>query len=257
MTTQRTALTDDRREPWLRIGTREFRSRLIVGIEQYDSVPVVRDVLTVTDADIFITTVDPDNRRSSLLLSDLDDALDLDRFTWIGTTSFARSKDSALRTAEILRDSWGIDILKLDVRGHDNVPDNRATIEAAHVLREKGWSLLPFILPDIETAKALEEAGCSALRVMAAPVASGRGIIDPGPIQQIIDAVSIPVVVEGGLGTAHHVAQAMGMGAAATLVNTALVRAKDPMKMALAMKHATTAGRCAYESGPMEESFAG
>lgn len=256
MTIQRPASIDHRGEPWLRIGTREFRSRLIVGIEQYDSVSVVRDVLTVTDADIFITTVDPDNRRSSLLLSDLDAVLDLDRFTWIGTTSFARSKEGALRTADVLRDSWGIDILKLDVRGEDNMPDNRQTIEAAHELREKDWALLPFILPDLDTAMALQDAGCSALRVMAAPVASGRGIVDPQPIQEIIDALSIPVIVEGGLGTAHHVAQAMGMGAAATLVNTALVQAKDPMKMALAMRHATMAGRCSYESGPMPETIA-
>ncbi|NSC25514.1 thiamine biosynthesis protein ThiG [Streptomyces albus subsp. chlorinus] len=256
MTTHSSASTEILDEPWLRIGEHVFRSRLIVGIEQYDSVPVVRDVLTVTGADVFITTVDPDNRRSSLLLSDLDNALDLDRFVWIGTTSFSRSKDSALRTAEILRDSLGIGILKLDVRGEDNVPDNQQTVEAAHELRDKGWELLPFILPDLKTAMALEEAGCAALRVMAAPVGSGHGIIDPGPIQEIIDASSVPVVVEGGLGSAKHVALAMEMGAAATLVNTALVKAKDPMKMALAMRHATTAGRLAYESGPMPEKLA-
>ncbi|MBB5070153.1 thiazole synthase ThiGH ThiG subunit [Saccharopolyspora gloriosae] len=115
-------------EPWLEIGEHQFRSRLIVGIEQYDSVPVVRDVLTATGADVFITTVDPDNRRSSLLLSDLDDALPLENFSWIGTTSFSRSKDSAVKTAGILRDSLGIDVLKPDVRGEDNMPDNRMTI---------------------------------------------------------------------------------------------------------------------------------
>lgn len=256
MTTLRSVSSPNTDEPWLTIGEHAFRSRLIVGIEQYESVPVVRDVLTATGADVFITTVDPDNRRSSLLLSDLDNALDLDRFVWIGTTSFSRSKESALRTAEILRDSLGIGILKLDVRGHDNVPDNRQTIEAAEELRAGGWELMPFILPDLKTAIALEEAGCAALRVMASPVASGRGIVDPGPIQEIIDASNIPVIVEGGLGTAKHVALAMEMGAAATLVNTALVQAKDPMKMALAMRHASTAGRLAYESGPMPETIA-
>src|SRR3954471_4445802 len=157
-------------EPWLEIGDAKFRSRLIVGIEQYDSVTVVRDILEATGADVFITTVDPDNRRSSLLLSDLDAIMPLDRFVWIGTTSFSRSKQSALRTAEILRDSWGISILKLDVRGEDNVPDNRQTIEAAHALRNEGMELMPFILPDLETARELESAGCAALRVMAAPV---------------------------------------------------------------------------------------
>ena len=151
-------------EPWLKIGDAKFRSRLIVGIEQYDSVPVVRDILTVTGADVFITTVDPDSRRSSLLLADLDEVLPLDRFIWIGTTSFSRSKESALRTAHILRDSWGISILKLDVRGEDNTPDNRGTVEAAHQLRAEGMELMPFILPDLDTARQLEEAGCAALR---------------------------------------------------------------------------------------------
>lgn len=134
-------------DAWLTIGDAEFKSRLVVGIEQYDSVTDVKNVLEATGADVFITTVDPDSRRSSLLLSDLDAELSLDRFVWIGTTSFSRSKESALRTAKILYESLGINILKLDVRGHDNMPDNRQTVEAAAELREQGTHLLPFILP--------------------------------------------------------------------------------------------------------------
>jgi thiazole synthase len=244
-------------DPWLQIGDAQFRSRLIVGIEQYDSVDVVRDILTTTGADVFITTVDPDNRRSSLLLSDLDAVLPLDRFVWIGTTSFARSKESALRTAEILRDSMGINILKLDVRGEDNMPDNKQTIEAAYELRAQGWELMPFILPDVETACILAAAGCVAVRVMASPVASGQGILDQIAIREIIEQCNIPVIVEGGLGSAKHVALAMELGAAATLVNTALVRARDPLKMAAAMRQAATAGRLAYEAGPMAGDLVG
>ncbi|MCG8917331.1 HisA/HisF-related TIM barrel protein [Actinokineospora sp. PR83] len=241
-------------EPWLTIGGHSFRSRLIVGIEQYDSVDVVRDVLAATGADVFITTVDPDSRRSSLLLSDLDDAISLDEFIWVGTTSFSRSRESAVRTAHILRDTMGITILKLDVRGADNLPDNRGTVEAARQLRAEGMELLPFILPDLETARALQAEGCAALRVMASPVASGRGIDDLRAVKEIIDGVGIPVVVEGGLGTAKHVAVAMELGADATLINTALIRARDPLKMAVAMRHAVAAGRLAYESGPMAET---
>lgn len=239
--------------PWLEVGDAKFRSRLIVGIEQYDDVEVVRDVLETTGADVFITTVDPDSRRSSLLLSDLDQVLPLDRFIWIGTTSFSRSKDSALRTARILRDSLQIGILKLDVRGDDNMPDNRETIEAAYELRSEGMELMPFILPDLHAVRMLEDAGCAALRVMASPVASGRGIVDPTSVRSVIDATELPVIVEGGLGSAKHVALAMELGAAATLVNTALVKANDPLKMAAAMRQAAIAGRLAYESGPMPE----
>jgi thiazole synthase len=238
-------------EPWLEIGEARFRSRLIVGIEQYDSVSAVGDVLDATGADVFITTVDPDNRRASLLLSDLDTVMPLDNFIWIGTTSFSRSKQSALRTAQILRDCLDIHILKLDVRGEDNRPDNRQTVEAAYELRAQGLELMPFILPDLECARQLEDAGCAALRVMAAPVASGRGIVDPAAIRAVIEQCRIPVIVEGGLGSAKHVAVAMELGAAACLVNTALVQARDPIKMAIAMRHAATAGRLAYESGPM------
>ncbi|MEU7786436.1 MULTISPECIES: HisA/HisF-related TIM barrel protein [unclassified Amycolatopsis] len=240
-------------EPWLKIGAREFRSRILVGIEQYDSVPLVRDVLNAAGADVFITTVDPDNRRSSLLLMDLADELPLDDFTWIGTTSFARTKESALRSARILRDSLGIEILKLDVRGDDNTPDNAGTVEAARELRAEGMELLPFILPDLATARALEEAGCAALRVMASPVASGRGIANPAAIRELIEQIGIPVVVEGGIGSARHVAEAMELGASATLVNTALVRAESPLLMAAAMRQAALAGLLSYESGPMPE----
>lgn len=236
-------------EPWLKIGAREFRSRVIVGIEQYDSVPLVRDVLKAAGADVFITTVDPDNRRSSLLLMDLADELPLDDFTWVGTTSFARSRESALRSARILRESLGIEILKLDVRGEDNMPDNAGTVEAARELRAEGMELLPFILPDPATARALEEAGCAALRVMASPVASGRGIANPAAVREVIDQVRIPVVVEGGIGSARHVAEAMELGASATLVNTALVRAESPLLMAAAMRQAALAGLLSYESG--------
>lgn len=243
-------------EPWLVIAGRAFTSRIIVGIEQYDDVDMVRNVLAASGGDVFITTVDPDNRRSSLLLSDLDAALSLDDFVWIGTTSFARSKDAALRTARILRDTLGINILKLDVRGENNVPDNQSTYEAAIELKEQGMELMPFILPDPAMARKLEEAGCAALRVMAAPVASGAGIVRPEPIREIIEQSGIPIIVEGGLGCARHVTTAMELGAAATLVNTALVRADDPLKMASAMRHAALAGRLSYESGHMPEPAA-
>jgi thiazole synthase len=237
-------------EPWLTAGPYRFRSRILVGIEQYTSIPLIKQVLEASGADVFITTVDPDGGRSSLLLSDLADELPLDEYTWIGTTSFARSADSALRTVEILRRTCGIDVIKLDVRTPDNRPDNAQTVTVAERLRCDGLTVLPFILPDLAVAKHLEDIGCAAIRVMASPVASGRGIVDPRPLRQIIDRARVPIVIEGGLGTAHHASQAMELGAAAVLVNTALVKASDPGLMAAAMKHAVTAGRLAYQSKP-------
>lgn len=242
-----------RDEPWLVLGEERFHSRLLVGIEQYDSAPLVRRVLEASGSDVFITTMDPDNQRSSLLLTDLADELPMTEYRWIGTTSFARSAESALKTARMLRDQYGINIMKLDVRSGDNRPDNAATIRVAETLRNEGMELLPFILPDTRDAAELEKLGCAALRVMAAPVGSGRGIPEPEPIREIIEQTSLPVIVEGGLGTALHAMTAMTMGAAGVLVNTALVRAADPILLATAMKHAVRAGLLEFRAGPMEE----
>lgn len=235
------------REPWLVIGDREFRSRLILGIEQYVSAELVARVLDSGGADVFITTFDTTNTKPSLLLSDLDDAMDLDRFNWIGTTSFARSKDEAVRTARMLRKSFGIDIMKLDVRLSENLPHNGQTVAAARELIDDGFAVLPFILPDPETARTLEEIGCSAIRAMASPVASYHGIDDKSMIRKVIKAVDLPVIVEGGIGSPVHVVIAMQLGAAGVLVNTAVARASDPARMAASMRHAVLAGHAAVD----------
>jgi thiazole synthase len=238
-------------EPWLVLGEEKFRSRLLVGIEQYESPPVVRRVLEASGSDVFITTMNPDNDRSSLLLTDLADELPLSHYRWIGTTSFARSAESALKTARMLRDNYGINIMKLDVRTDGNRPDNAATIKVAETLRAEGMELLPFILPDTRDAAELERLGCAALRIMSAPVASGRGIPEPERLREVIDHTELPVIVEGGLGTAMHVMAAMELGAAGVLVNTALVRAEEPILLATAMKHAVQAGFLEFRAGPM------
>jgi thiazole synthase len=237
-------------EPWLVLDGQIFRSRLLVGIEHYESVSVVREVLEASGSDVFITTIDLDHDRSSLLLTDLVDELPLADFRWIGTTSFARSAESALKTARMLRECYGINIMKLDVRTADNRPDNPATIKVAETLRAEGMEVIPFIVPDTGDARALERLGCAALRVMAAPVASGLGILRPRQLREVIDRTELPVVVEGGLGTAEHVTMAMELGAAAVLVNTALVQATRPAVLAASMRHAVREGLLAFRSGP-------
>lgn len=229
-------------EPWLRIGARAFRSRLLLGVEQYTEPALVRDVLEGSGADVFITTYDLERTRSSLLLSDLDRELDLDRFTWIGTTSFAHSAADAVATARQLRAALGLDIIKLDVRDSTNMPDAEATVLAAKELLADGFSLLPFILPEAETARELAGMGCSALRLMAAPVASYRGIVDPEPLRACMAAVEVPTVVEGGLGSPADVTRAFELGADAVLVNTLVARAASPARMARAVRHAALAG---------------
>ena len=237
-------------EPWLEVAGQQLRSRLIVGIEHYDSAAVAGQVLSAAGADVIIVTTDTDNEQASLMLADLEEHLQLSEYVWVGTTSFARSRAAAIRTAHILRESLEISVLKLDVRGRNNVPDNEATVEAARELRSSGMELLPFIMPDIRIARELEDLGCAALRVVASPVGSGQGIINTQLLHEIIRTVKIPVIIEGGLGLAAHVAQALELGAAAALVNTAVAHAKDRVGMATAMRHAAIAGRLSFESNP-------
>ena len=235
-------------QPWLVAGGHEFRSRLILGIEQYTSPELVGAVLAAGHCDVFITTFDQSNTRTSLLLSDLDDAMDLNSLAWIGTTSFARSCGEAVDTARKLRQSFGIDVMKLDVRNSDNMPDGAQTIRAAEQLLAEGFAVLPFVTADLDVTTRLAEIGCSAIRVMASPVASARGIVDETAVRRVIETLDVPVVVEGGLGTPEHVTAAMRLGAAAVLVNTAVAIAPDSALMAAAMWHAVAAGRLAVQA---------
>ncbi|MGQ4487834.1 thiamine biosynthesis protein ThiG [Streptomyces sp. 372A] len=229
-------------DPWLNIGKHQLVSRLLLGIEQYTDPTLVAKVLEASGTDVFITTYDLEQTRGSLLLDDLDQKIELSRYAWIGTTSFAYSADVAVRTAHHLRATLGLDVIKLDVRDAGNGPDSAATIVAARQLLADGFSIMPFVHPDIHTALELQDMGCSAIRLMASPVGSYRGISDPEAMRRCIDALSVPAVVEGGIGSPTHVAEAMELGAAAVLVNTLVAQAEDPVAMAAAVRQAVSAG---------------
>jgi thiazole synthase len=235
-------------DPWLQAGRYTLRSRLLVGIEQYTDPDLVRAVLEAAGTELFITTYDQTGSRTSLLLSDLDEAVDLSRYIQVGTTSFATSADAAVRTAHQLRDAFGIDLIKLDVRDQTNMPDTEATVIAAKRLLADGFVLLPFILPEVGAALTLEDLGCAAVRLMASGVASYQGILEPGQISQCIERLSIPAIVEGGIGSPAHVAQAFELGATAVLVNTLIARAGDPAGMAAGMRMAVLSGGLAVKS---------
>lgn len=234
--------------PWLVTKSKEFRSRLILGIEQYDSASVIAEVLADGGCDVFITTFDLRSRRGSVALMDVVDVLDVERFTWVGTTSFARSLDDALRTVDMLHTSFGIEIIKLDVRGQDNAPDVAGTVAAARRLVADGFAVLPLVPPDLDVITELQGIGCVAVRAVASPVGSARGIVDPVALQCVIDAARVPIIVECGIGSVAHAAQAMQMGADAVLVNAAVARAVNPARMAAAMRYATLGGRLGSQS---------
>lgn len=242
-----------RATPWLKLQDCAFHSRLIIGIEQYTSAVLVGAVLDAAGSDVFITTLDLEQARPSLLLSDVADVLEIARFVRVGTTSFATSREVAVHTARLLRSSCRIEIVKLDVRPHDNLPDNVATIDAAAELLADGFEVLPFIIPDPESARRLQHLGCAAIRIMASPVGSAQGIADERAVRESIGAVTIPVIVEGGLALPSHAARAIELGADAVLVNTAIVKAANPAAMAAAMRRAVAAGimaRAAHTVSP-------
>lgn len=229
-------------EPWLQAGSCQLASRLILGVEQYTSSALVSQVLEASGADAFIITYDLEQTRASLFLADLDQEVELSRYSWIGTTSFAHSADNAVRTAQYLRDAFDLQVIKLDVRDENNEPDAEATIVAAKQLLADGFTVMPFIRPDLPTARVLQELGCSALRLMASAVGSYSGITDPAGMRACIESVSVPTIVEGGIGSPAHVVQAMELGATAVLVNTLVAQARDPAAMAAAVRHAVLAG---------------
>jgi thiazole synthase len=235
-------------EPWLRTGRCALRSRLLVGIEQYTDPALVGAVLEAAGAEVFIVTCDQSGSRASLLLSDLDEAVDLDRYVQVGTTSFATTADAAVRTAHQLRDAFGIDVIKLDVRDGANMPDTEATVLAARRLLADGFVLLPFIIADVGAARELEDLGCAALRLLGSEVGGYQGISDPGVISRCVERLTIPVVVEGGIGSPAHVIQAFELGASAVLVNTMIAGAADPAGMAGALQLAVLSGGLATRS---------
>jgi thiazole synthase len=227
---------------------------LLVGIELYTSPEVIGRVLKASHADVFITTYDLEQTRSSMLLTDLDEHLDLDSYLWIGTTSFARSVADAVTTSLRLRDSMGLDIIKLDVRDDTNSPCAKSTLEAAAKLLAEGFALLPLIQPDVRIATQLEEMGCSAVRLLASPVGSYQGIANAATAKECLAELTVPAVLEGGIGSPADVVRAMELGASAVLVNTLIARSGDPGSMARAVYHAAIAGGMAARAGSVAEA---
>ncbi len=239
-------------EPWLVLGEHSFHSRLLIGIEQYDSPMLIRQVLDAANVEALTVTYDREGSHPSLPLFKFADQHTLREYILLGTTSFARSKDEAIAMARMLRQSLDVKIIKLDVRTEDTIPDNRGVVKVAEILIAEGFYVLPFIVPDPDVAIDLEKIGCSALRLMASPVGSGQGIINMQAIQNVLGISGLPIIVEGGLRSPSDAALAMELGAAAVLVNTALAKACNPVMMGVAMKSAVEAGRLAYIAGCME-----
>lgn len=241
-------MSDDKWE----IAGRQFSSRLIVGTGKYRDYQQNADAADAAGAEIVTVAV----RRVNL--SDpkapmLADYLDPKKYTYLPNTAGCFTGEDAVRTLRLAREAGGWSLVKLEVLGDEKTlyPNMTETLSAAELLIKDGFDVMVYCSDDPIMAKKLEDLGCCAIMPLAAPIGSGLGIQNPVNIRLIIEQSSVPVLVDAGVGTASDAAIAMELGCDGVLMNTAIAEAKDPIRMARAMRHAIIAGRDAYLAGRM------
>lgn len=236
----------------LKIANFEFKSRLFVGTGKYESVEQTRAALEASGAEVVtvaLRRIDLNDRGVGSMMSLVKSG----RWTILPNTAGCYSADEAIRTLRLARELGIAEIVKLEVIGDPKTlyPDNEQTVEAAKILVKEGFTVLPYCIDDPIVCKKLEDVGCAAVMPLAAPIGSGLGIRNPYNLRIILEQASVPVIVDAGVGTASDVAIAMELGCHGVLLNTAIAAAKDPIKMAEAMKEAMSAGRKAFLAGRM------
>jgi thiazole synthase len=234
------------------LGSHRFRSRLIIGSGKYESFEQNRACAEASGAEMVTVAL----RRTKLDAPKGEGLLDYlppDRFTILPNTAGCFTEEDAISTARMGRELLGTDLVKLEVIGDERTlfPDVAATIRAARVLLDEGFTVLPYVTDDPVACQQLAVLGCAAVMPLAAPIGSGMGIRNPANLRIILETVEVPVIVDAGVGTASDAAVTMELGCTAVLMNTGIAGAKDPLKMAKAMKLAVEAGRLAYEAGRM------
>ena len=233
----------------LRLGGREFRSRLIVGTGKYPDYATMQRAHEASGAQIVtvaVRRVNLDRTQESML-----NYIDESRYTLLPNTAGCYTAAEAIRYARLGREVGLSNWVKLEVIGDEKTlfPDTEGLVEATRVLVKEGFIVLPYTNDDVVVAKKLEDAGAAAVMPLGAPIGSGLGIRNPYNIRLILEAVKIPVIVDAGVGTASDAAIALELGCDGVLMNTAIAGAKDPAMMAAAMRHAVEAGRLAYLAG--------
>ena len=234
------------------IAGRQFRSRLITGTGKYDGFETMRRAVEASGCEmvtVAVRRIDFDSPGEDITSFLPEDVL------LLPNTAGCETADEAVRVARLARAGGLPDWIKLEVIPDLRylLPDPVETLKAAETLVAEGFTVLPYVLPDPVLQKKLEEVGCAAVMPLAAPIGSGRGLKLRYAIEIMIERKAVPVVVDAGLGSPSHAAEAMELGADAVLVNTAIARAGDPVGMACAFKLGVEAGRAAYLAGIIEE----
>ncbi len=248
MTTTVTAQTDSQ----LTIGGRTFRSRLMVGTGKYADNRTMVEAIDASGAEIVtvaVRRVDLDRSREEGILYHLDP----DRYFLLANTAGCYTADEAIRYARLGREAGFNEFVKLEVIGDQEtlMPDNSGLIEASTTLVKEGFQIMAYTNDDLVSALRLEDAGCAAIMPLASPIGSGLGLLNPYHIRAIKTRLSVPVIVDAGVGTASDACVTMEQGVDGILMNTAIAQAKDPVAMARAMRLGVEAGRWAYLAGRM------
>ena len=234
------------------IGGRTFRSRLMVGTGKYRTNDEMVRAIEASGAEIVtvaVRRVDLDRRKEEGILHHLPP----ERFFLLANTAGCYTAEEAIRYARLAREAGFNDYVKLEVIGDREtlLPDAAGLLDATRTLAAEGFRVLAYTNDDLITALRLEDAGAAAVMPLASPIGSGLGLLNPFSIRTIKRRLSVPVVVDAGVGTASDACVVMEQGVDGILMNTALAEARDPVAMAEAMRMAVDAGRLAFLAGRM------
>ena len=234
------------------IAGRTFKSRLIIGTGKYKSYADNAAALDASGAEIVTVAV----RRVNLTdpsQPKLVDFIDPRKVTYLPNTAGCYTGEEAVRTLRLAREAGGWSLVKLEVLGEKKLlyPDMIETLRATEMLSKDGFQVMVYCSDDPLMAKRLEDVGAVAIMPLASPIGSGMGIQSTVNIRMIIEDAKVPVIVDAGIGTASDAAVAMELGCDAVISNTGIAHARDPVKMAAAMKLAVEAGRLAWLAGRM------
>jgi len=234
------------------VAGKSYRSRLLVGTGKYKDFEETARAIEASGAEIVtvaVRRVNVTDRNQPMLV----DYVDPRRYTYLPNTAGCDTAADAVRTLRLAREAGGWDLVKLEVLGDQKTlyPNMVETLAAAETLIGEGFKVMVYCSDDPILAKRLEDLGCVAIMPLAAPIGSGLGVQNPVGIRLIIEQAGVPVLVDAGVGTASDAAVAMELGCDGVLMNTAIAEARDPVRMAQAMRLAVEAGRLAYRAGRM------
>jgi thiazole synthase len=240
----------------LTLGSHTMSSRLIAGTGKYENAEVMREALRTSGTQmvtVAIRRVDLEDRGRESILGVLEEG----GYAILPNTAGCYNSKDAILTAKLGREVLDTPLVKLEVIGDEKTlfPDTEGLLEASRELVKDGFVVLPYTNDDPILAKKLQDVGCAAVMPLAAPIGSGLGIQNRYNLLHILRAISVPVIVDAGVGTASDAAIAMELGCDGVLMNTGIAEARDPVRMAGAMRRAVQAGRDAYLAGRIPKKF--